>query len=408
MKHIFLCLLLGCSVYTLLSAQERIDTLFYTKSGQKAPNQLFAEYYRIALYPADSTSPKMFKDFYRTGETRCEGNFLSIDSTDGMRSVFDGDIVMFNKNGTVAQKAHYADGKLTGEFLQYSTEGVLQVQTFYVDGKKDGIQKTYLNDGSCRIAEYDAGKLTNDYYLLADSAGNTLKYRITDDSPVWESPSLAERIIEYKDGIPYEIYFKNGLTITLKCAIKRDYGKWFRVDMIITNHSLTPIEVTPENNITAVAFDEQNMPTDLQVWSYDEYMKKVNRSQTWSAILMGVSEGLSTAGTGYSTSTTTVHSSHGGSTSFRTTTYSPTAAAQANLASQQRIANFSQALQNDREIKQLGYLKKNTIYPGESVSGFIHIDCDKGLRLVVNVNIEGAEYLYEWGIGKKDTFILEK
>ena len=178
--------------------------------------------------------------------------------------------------------------------------------------------------------------------------------------------------------------------------------------MIITNHSLTPIEVTPENDITAVAFDEQNMPTDLQVWSYDEYMKKVNRSQTWSAILMGVSEGLSTAGAGYSTSTTTVHSSHGGSTSFRTTTYSPTAAAQANLASQQRIANFSQALHNERKIKQLGYLKKNTTYPGESVSGFIHIDCDKGLRLVVNVNIEGAEYLYEWGIGKKDTFILEK
>lgn len=103
----------------------------------------------------------MFKNFYRTGETRCEGNFLSIDSTDGMRSVFDGDIVMFNKNGTVAPKAHYADGKLTG-----------------------------------------------DYYLLADSAGNTLKYRITDDSPVWESPSLAERIIEYKDGMPYEIYFR--------------------------------------------------------------------------------------------------------------------------------------------------------------------------------------------------------
>ena len=150
----------------------------------------------------------MFKDFYRTGETRCEGYFLSIDSTDDMRSVFDGDIVMFNQNGTVAQKAHYADGKLTGEFLQYSTEGALQVQTFYVDGKKDGIQKTYLNDGSCRIVEYDAGKLTNDYYLLADSAGNTLKYRITDDSPVWESPTLAERIIEYKDGIPYEIYFR--------------------------------------------------------------------------------------------------------------------------------------------------------------------------------------------------------
>lgn len=63
---------------------------------------------------------------------------------------------------------------------------------------------------------------------------------------------------------------------------------------------------------------------------------------------------------------------------------------------------------NEKEIKQLVYLKKNTIYPGESVSGYIHIDCTKGVRLVVNVHIAEAEYLYEWGIGKKETFILEK
>ena len=141
MKQIFLCLLLGCSVYTSLSAQEHIDTLFYTKSGQKAPNQLFAEYYRIALYPADSTRPKMFKDFYRTGETRCEGNFLSIDSTDDMRSVFDGDIVMFNQNGTVAQKAHYADGKLTGEFLQYSKRGLYRYRHSTLTVKKTVFKK---------------------------------------------------------------------------------------------------------------------------------------------------------------------------------------------------------------------------------------------------------------------------
>lgn len=178
-------------------------------------------------------------------------------------------------------------------------------------------------------------------------------------------------------------------------------------DRYATKHR-SPIEITPETDITAVAFDEENAATDLKVWSCDEYMKKVKRSQTLAAVLMGFSEGFSTAGAGFATSTTTFRSSYGGYASLQTTTYSPTAAAQANLASQQRIVNFSQALQNEKEIKQLGYLKKNTIYPGESVSGYIHIDCTKGVRLVVNVRIEEAEYLYEWGIGKKETFILEK
>lgn len=174
MKSIWLYLILGCSLCFSVSAQDRIDTLYYTRSGQIALNQLFADYYRIALYPADSTKPKAFKDFYRTGETRCEGHFLSLDSTEDAHSIFDGEIVMFNKNDTVAEKSHYINGKRTGEFLRYSPEGALRVQTFYVNGKIDGILKRYQDDGSCRIEEYDAGKLAKDYYLLADSLGNTL------------------------------------------------------------------------------------------------------------------------------------------------------------------------------------------------------------------------------------------
>ena len=182
-------------------------------------------------------------------------------------------------------------------------------------------------------------------------------------------------------------------------------------DRYATKHR-SPIEITPETNIIAVAFDEDNAATDLKVWSGEEYMKKVKRSQILAAVLMGFSEGFSTAGAGFATSTTTFHSSYGGYASLHDAHGRRAARAdrraQATLASQQRIVNFSQALQNEKEIKQLGYLKKNTIYPGESVSGYILIDCNKGLRLVVNVHIEEAEYLYEWGIGKKETFILEK
>ena len=44
-------------------SQERIDTLYYSRSGVTVRNPVFADYYRLALYPADSAGLKMFKDF---------------------------------------------------------------------------------------------------------------------------------------------------------------------------------------------------------------------------------------------------------------------------------------------------------------------------------------------------------
>ena len=61
MKQILLLILLTASNDVL--AQERIDTLYYNRSGSVVPSPAFAEYYRIALYPADSAGSKMFRDF---------------------------------------------------------------------------------------------------------------------------------------------------------------------------------------------------------------------------------------------------------------------------------------------------------------------------------------------------------
>lgn len=130
-------------------------------------------------------------------------------------------------------------------------------------------------------------------------------------------------------------------------------------------------------------------------------MKKVKRGQAWAAIAMGFSEGMASAGAGYSTSTTTGYSSNGAITTYYTTTYDAAAAYRANSASQQRLANFSQAQQEEINIKRTGYLKKNTIYPGESVSGYVHVERIKGARVVFVIDIEGAEYLYEWKFDKK-------
>lgn len=83
MKQILLLILLTASNDVL--AQERIDTLYYNRSGSVVPSPAFAEYYRIALYPADSAGSKMFRDFYISGELRTEGHFQTIDTLDDRR-----------------------------------------------------------------------------------------------------------------------------------------------------------------------------------------------------------------------------------------------------------------------------------------------------------------------------------
>lgn len=405
MKHILLCALLG-SIVSSLSAQEQqgqIDSIYYNESGTAAQNPAFADYLRIAFYPADSTADKEFRDFYMTGRLRREGCFLQIDTLDDNRTKFDKANKSYYPNGHIREKMNYSNGLLEGEYKQYDETGKLRLEAFYLSGNLSGLHKTYQEDGSCRIIEYDSGQPIHDWYLLADQQGNMLKFRIADNSLVWETPAIAERGTDYWNGKPWEVYYKNGLTLALTSSVVRDYGKWHRIDLRLSNNSTSPIEFAPEINIKAYSVDKFNQTADLTVWPYDAYMKKVKRAQNWSAALMEISEGMAMAGAGYSTSTTYGYSSDGSYSTYYTTTYSPTAAYQANMASQQRIANFSQALQDERNVKEMGYLKKNTIYPGETISGFVHIEWKRGSRVVFVINIEGAEYLYEWTFDRKST-----
>ena len=410
MKRILLSILTSLIIggVSAQERQDRIDSIYYNRSGKSAANPLFAEYLRIALYPADSTARKEYKDFYLTGELRSEGYFLRTDSLDDSQTLFDGKNNSYYKSGKIFEKKHYTNGQLNGSYQQYDESGELKIEACYLAGKLSGPHKTYNEDGSCQIVEYNDGIPLHDYYLLTDPQGNTLKFRMADNMPVWETPAITERVTNFQDGTPWETYFKNGLIVSLTNSIVRDYGKWHRIGVLIANNSTIPIEFTPETDIVAYSADELNQTTYLPIWSYDNYMKKVKRGQAWEAALMGFSEGLATAGAGYSTSTTTGYSSYGGYVSYTTTTYSPTAALLANQASLQRMAEFNQAQENERNIKQMGYLKRCTIYPGDSICGYIHAEWVKGNRVAFVINIGGAEYLFEWGFDRKDSYLLNQ
>lgn len=414
-KFLIALIFLLCAI-NFIYAQDKVDTLYYTKEWKYAPNRAFADFYRIAYYPADSLQTKQFRDYYISGELQSSGNFIKIDSLDDANTIFDGECINYFKNGRLEFVRNYQQGVLNGAFCLYKEDGLIKQSGKYFNGELSGLYTEFLDNGAYLQVEYADGKPLYDYYVVGDTEGNLTKFHLADNTPIWETPSITERKSDYKDGTPWQFFNKNGLIIALTNTIVKDYGKWHRIDIVISNNTIIPIEFDPVVNISASSTDVEGFVTGLEVWSSDEYLKKVNRSQIWAAVLMGVAEGMSTANAGYSTSTTNSYysgsayaygsggygyGSYSGSSTSYTRTYDAGAAYQAQVLSQQRMADFSNAMAEEQEIKRLGYLKKNTIYPGETISGYVHIKRIRGKSVQFVINIEGAEYVFDWNFGKR-------
>lgn len=412
-----------CKLYS----QESIDTLYYDSEWKGVANKTFAKYYRIAIYPENANYKKLCRDYYITGEVQGEGEFISIDKYDDSKSIWEGKCVTYHKNGKISAVNNLKNGIANGEFYSYSEDGLVKHKGIMENGKLNGLYTEFLDDGTYMQAEYTSGKPSYDYYIVGNQDGQVVKLAFSDNKPIWETPSIEERETFHQDGTPWQYYVKNGITIYHTNTTTKDYGKWHRIDLYISNNSLVPIEFNPEEHIKAHSINKKDVATNLEVWSCDEYMKKVNRAQTWTAIAVGVSEGLSTSNAGYSTSTTNTNSSYNGTTSsygtasaygnngyaygsYRgnssysgsshttssTTTYDASAAYQAQVLSQQRMADFSAAQYDERNTKQMGYLKRNTIYPGESIQGYVHIKRISGETVYISVFINDAEHQFGW------------
>ena len=416
MKKLLLLTLLLFGIIKGVSAQGRIDTLYYTNDWKQAPDKAFASFYRVAYYPADSLAIKQYRDYYVSGELQSMGKFVRIDATDDANTIFDGECVNYFKNGKPSEIRNYKNGDLNGLYSVYFEDGSVKASGTFFNGSLCGLYTEFSNNGEFAQMEYVDGKPKYDYYIKGDSRGNLMKFRIADNAPVWESPSVSERKVEYQDGTPWQVYNKNGLIIALTNSTINDYGKWHRLDIIISNNTITPIVINPVENITARSINSKMEISELKVWSSDEYLRKVNRAQVFAAVMMGIAEGMATASAGYSTYTTkTYHSGrsyaygsrgytrgyYSGYSTSTTRVYDAHAAYHASVHSQQRISDFVNAMAREQEVKKFGYLKMNTVNPGDVISGYVHVKRVKGEKVQFIVNIEGAEYVFDWDFGKR-------
>jgi len=408
MKKLFFILVLT-HVFMILcySQSEKLDTIYYDKDWKGVSSPAFATYYRVIEVKDNPNVRGSLRDYFITGELQAEGGYLSIDRNDDKNSIFDGEMTWYYKNGLVEAHVTKRNGKSEGIYTNFNETGDLCMQ----------------------MEMYNDEPVYN-YYVLSNKDGYCSKIRISDNTPIYESPSLSEMKVDYRDGAAWPYYIKNGIMVAMTNTQVKDYGKWFQITLIISNKSIAPIEFDPEL-ITSSLQKKNGKTVALEVWSSERYMRKVSRNQNWNMALVSIGEGLAAAGAGYSTSTTQTNSTYNGysnsygnayaygsggyaygiynengsyhgnsSTTSRTTTYDGAAAYQAQVIASNRIANYETSLLNERAIKEEGYLRKTTIYPGEAICGYVNIKRISGLNMNVIVDINGAKYEFPWNLTK--------
>lgn len=124
-------------------------------------------------------------------------------------------------------------------------------------------------------------------------------------------------------------------------------------------------------------------------------MNKINKKQRRDNILYGISAGLNAATAGYSTTY---------SNGYAYITYNPSVSALAGMVASSQLRSMNRDIEYDKKIKQVGYIKKNTIYPGEGLNGYMNIErkkSDIGV-LCIEIPVGGETYMFQWYIGKSD------
>lgn len=406
-------------------AQSDTDTLYYDKEWKGVESKAFASFFRVIPKSGDPNFRKPMRDYYITGELQSEGYYLSVDKYDDRNSVFDGAFTNYYKSGKVEIKGSRSNGKFQGEWIKYREDGLVEMKINYKDDKPDGVLTQFSEDGKlCYQMEYRNGEPRYNWYMVSDQNGNCSKIRTSDNTPIYESPELSEKKVEYQRGEAWPYYNKNGIMLGMTNNQVKDYGKWYQIPIVISNNSLFPVDFDP-TEIRAVLVDKNGTERELRVYSANDYMKKVRRSQNWSMALAGIAEGMAAASAGYSSSTTNstyngysstygsasaygsggyAHGTYSGNTTYHgsststTTSYNGLAAYQAQVIASNRMADYQDALLSERQAKDEGYFKLTTVNPGETVSGYVNIERKKGQTLYIYVKINDAVYTFPWNV----------
>ncbi|MCD8291330.1 MAG: hypothetical protein LUC91_07500 [Prevotella sp.] len=447
MKRTLILSVFGILVAICAFGQTKVDTLYYDKDWKGVADRLFAAYVRVAVEPDDPHFAKRCRDFYVTGEVQGESNFISIDKYDDSKSVFDGEWTTYFKSGNVCEHGYRVNGVMDGEYSKYDEDGYLIQHAYYKDGQLDGAYTEFVDDIALyKVIDYENGTIIHDYYTVTNFNGLNCKVSFFDDQPIAEetrNPALTDVQVEYVDDQEWQLYDMNGIVLAVSMKKVEDYGKYFQINMSLTNNTLTPIDFGIQN--ISAYYNSLNDKFSLGVLSASDYIaivskkqkRKMSSNRFWEHER---ADALSTTTSTTNTSSTTTNSgttssyanasatsgsygstvrgsaygtsNYNGSstTNTSTTTYTSDAMAKqiAYDRAQSNIEDFNNQLLSDREALEDAYLKRTTINAGETSSGFVNIDYAKYTdsatayrkvtAIVLSIEVNGYNYIFSFNL----------
>lgn len=173
---------------------------------------------------------------------------------------------------------------------------------------------------------------------------------------------------DYNDGNQWAYITRNGITVGLTCYKDKDiYGKYYKIEVMIHNARQEKITFDPER--VSAYVNKKDKTINLQVFTSEEYQKKMKRLQNLSLFSIGFSSSYSYPNQNYS-----------------------------NVSDAIDAFALEQFYKQDRDIRKEGYLKKHTIYSGETLVGYMNIKRKKGIYLEIRVPLYGYIYRFSWKI----------
>lgn len=402
---------------------QTIDTLYMNREWKYTKMKEFSTYHCVYVKTNDTNTNKPFRCYYNTGELFSEGEYKYLDPTDWSKTVFCGKIIKYYKSGQEAVIENWENGLLNGTYVEYEENGLIRKHFSYYEGRLHGLCTEFVDNGlACIQLNYEYGEPVNNFYTISNNKGYLSHRLLSNDTPIFSSPDPKDNKTEYIRGQAWLSSNSCGIEVCLSNEQVKDYGKYFRIPIMVTNFSMDPVDLNPAL-FSAKLTKKNGDIVNINVLTAEEYLKKVRRRQNWTMALNAFNETMQASQAGYSKTTISKSGLRASSSagvagaigsngwgvgayaSGRTDAYlakttinsfDGAAAYQANVIASDRITSFNNALYEERQAKDAGYLKRTTLNPGESIYGYVMIQRIKGESMSICVTIEGANFIFPW------------
>ncbi len=234
-----------------------------------------------------------------------------------------------------------------------------------------------------------------------------------------ETTPVKEKGFYYKEGKVVQYYVYKGKVVAMHFEKSSTYGRYFTSFISIENYDNKRFDFLPEK--LKIVF-ENNVSVESAI-THEEFIKKVTKKQSLNTFFVALGEYSDASSAGNSVSNSTTRSSSQNnyrgfsrgvfgsasgyvstsvrtySNSFANTTtinYDATANYFARQNARSNVSNYREQQNEILESINLGYLKRNTIFPNNRLNGFINFKYKESVFVDIIVPIGEDKFIFRW------------